>query len=40
MAAGQTEELYAVIVAATEDDGRYLRYVPREKVARIYADNR
>lgn len=26
--------------AHPDDDGRFLRYVPREKVARIYADHR
>jgi hypothetical protein len=35
------EEVLALASAAhPEDDGRFLRYIPREKVARIYADHR
>lgn len=33
------EEALALATAAhPEDNGRFLRYIPREKVARIYAD--
>src|SRR4051812_22019450 len=33
------EEVLALATAAhPEDDGRFLRYIPRDKVARIYAD--
>jgi hypothetical protein len=33
------EEAVAQAIAAhPEDDGRFVRYIPREKVARIYAD--
>jgi hypothetical protein len=35
------EEVLALATTAhPEDDGRLLRYIPREKVARIYADQR
>jgi hypothetical protein len=35
------EEALALATAAhPEDDGRFLRYIPREKVARIYAHQR
>jgi hypothetical protein len=34
------EALARARVAHPEDDGRYLRYIPRERVARIYADSR
>jgi hypothetical protein len=34
------EEALALATAAhPEDEGRFLRYIPREKVARIYADH-
>ena len=32
------EEAWALAIAAhPEDDGRFMRYIPREKLARIYA---
>jgi hypothetical protein len=35
------EEALALATAAhPEDNGRFLRYIPRDKVARIYANNR
>ena len=35
------EEVLALATAAhPEDDGRFLHYIPREKVARIYANER
>ena len=35
------EEALALATAAhPEDDGRFLRYIPRDKVARIYANQR
>ena len=38
-AADTPEEALALAVAAhPEDDGRFLRYIPREKLARIYAN--
>ena len=40
-AADSAEEALALARAAhPEDDGRILRYIPRERVARIYADPR
>jgi hypothetical protein len=39
--ADTAEEALALAKAAhPEDDGRYLRYIPREKVARVYAHQR
>jgi hypothetical protein len=34
------EALAQATTAHPEDDGRFIRYIPREKVARIYADRR
>jgi hypothetical protein len=35
------EEVLAQATAAhPEDDGRFLRYIPRERMARVYADQR
>jgi hypothetical protein len=40
-AADTPEAVLALATAAhPEDDGRFLRYIPREKVARIYAHRR
>jgi hypothetical protein len=39
--ANTPEEARALATAAhPEDDGRFVRYIPREKVARIYANHR
>ena len=40
-AADTPEEAWALAATAhPEDDGRFIRYIPREKVARIYANQR
>lgn len=40
-AADTPEEAWALATAAhPEDDGSFIRYIPREKVARIYANQR